>query len=69
MPKIGDIYSLAENDYRYGTGPLVARVVEVVKEVLFQNEPWWDVEAVVKPPDTNGPGRERRLYVRAASLR
>lgn len=68
-PEVGGVYQLAEKDYRYGLGALLVRVTGVVSETVFDNEPWWEVEAVTKVPGMVGPGQERRLYVRAACLR
>ncbi|MDT4993520.1 MAG: hypothetical protein QOH97_3412 [Actinoplanes sp.] len=69
MPAIGAIYKLAEADYRFGVGPLLVKITKIVSETVFDDEPWWDVEGLVKHPDYSGPGQERRLYLRAASLR
>lgn len=68
-PEAGTVYRLGENDYRYGVGPLVVKVTKVIAETVFDNQPWWDVEGLAKHPDYVGPGQERRLYMRAASLR
>jgi hypothetical protein len=68
-PVVGASYLLAEKDYRYGTGPLLARVTKLVRQTTYNNEPWYEVEAVAKPPSYTGPGQERLLYVKAASLK
>ncbi|MDT5040117.1 MAG: hypothetical protein QOE51_1102 [Actinoplanes sp.] len=44
MPEAGAIYKLAEADYRFGVGPLLVKVTKIVSEIVFDNEPWWDVE-------------------------
>ena len=68
MPVVGAAYLLHDEDYRFGTGPLLCRVVRVLRETVYDNEPWWEVEAVVKPPMSPGPAYERQLYVKADRL-
>ncbi len=69
-PEVGAVYELTERDYRFGIGALLVRVTKVNTETVFDNEPWWDVEAIVTAlPHAVGPGHERKLYVRAAALR
>jgi hypothetical protein len=41
---------------------------KVVREAVYDNEPWWEIEGVAKNPTYEGPGQERFLYVRAAAL-
>jgi hypothetical protein len=67
-PEVGRVYRLNEADYKFGVGPLAVRVTRVVREALYDNEPWWEVEGVAKNPAYAGPGLERFLYVRAAAL-
>jgi hypothetical protein len=68
-PEVGAVYQLGEVDYRFGLGALLVKVTKVVNETVFDNEPWWDIEALVRVlPNGIGPGQERRLYVREASL-
>lgn len=67
-PEIGRIYRLTEADYKFGVGPLAVRVTRVIREALYDNEPWWEVEGVAKNPTYNGPGQERILYVRGSAL-
>ena len=41
----------------------------MLRETVYDdNEPWWEVEAMVKHPAAVGPAQERRLYVRASAL-
>ncbi len=68
-PVVGLTYRLEEADYRYGIGPLLVRVTRVIQRVDYGGDAWWEVDAVTKHPDTQGPGRQRCLYVRAAALR
>jgi hypothetical protein len=64
MPKVGEIFRLSEGEYLFGTGPLVARVVRVLRETEFRGESWWEVEARCRVPGTIGQAFERSLYVR-----
>lgn len=67
-PLVGRTYLLGEEDYPYGSGPLLCRVTKVLRETIYANEPWWEVEAMVEPPPSSGVAYERVLYVKAASL-
>lgn len=67
-PAVGATYLLDDEDYQYGTGPLLCRVTQVLRETVYVNEPWWEVEAMCKPPTSPGPAYERRLYLRADRL-
>jgi hypothetical protein len=72
-PAVGCTYSLTENDYRYGVGPLIVRVNRVIEPADFGEggsvDVWWRVEAMCRhPSDTSRPGRPRDLYVRADRL-
>lgn len=49
-PVVGKVYTLAEEDYRYGTGALLVKVTRVGNEVEYAGEIWFEVEAMVKPP-------------------
>jgi hypothetical protein len=71
-PVVGTTYHLEEPEYRFGTGPILARVTHVVGPVDFgaggQVSTWWEVEAVCKPPGTPYPGQPRQLYIRGDRL-
>lgn len=68
-PAISRTYLLAEDDYRYGVGPLLVRVTKVLEPAEFgDGDLWWLVEAMCKHPQVGGPGHHRTLYVRAPSL-
>lgn len=69
-PRAGDVLALAEPDYRYGVGPVVARVSKVLGAVEYDGEPWWQVEAQAAggTPQRHGGWADRSLYVRAAAL-
>jgi hypothetical protein len=69
-PAISTTYLLAEDDYRYGVGPLLVRVTKVLEPAEFgDGDLWWLVEAICKHPQISGPGHHRTLYVRATSLK
>jgi hypothetical protein len=68
-PVVGETYALGDPDYRFGVGPLLARVTRVIRQTVFADEPWWEIEAMAKPPGSVGPGAARDLYVRADALR
>ena len=61
---------LAEPDYRYGVGPIIARVVAVLEQVSYDAERWWHVEAEVAngTPDRHGGWVQRTVYLRESSL-
>lgn len=67
-PKIGATYILADHDYQFGSGALLCRVTRILRHTTYNNEPWWEVEAMVKPPSTVGPAYERRLYLRESAI-
>lgn len=67
-PQVGTTYRLEDRDYQFGAGPLLCRVTRVLRQTIYDNEPWFEVEAMVKPPGTVGPAHERRLYVRQAAI-
>lgn len=71
-PEIDRIYSLPEGDYRFGLGPIMARVVAVIRRVQFSGAPWWQVDANVAygSPDHHGDfGHVRSLYIRETAIR
>jgi hypothetical protein len=68
MPEIGVVYKLGEPDYQFGVGPLVLKVSKVLRETVYDNESWWEVEAMVKHPHNVGPAQPRQLYIRASAL-
>jgi hypothetical protein len=62
------LYRISEDDYQFGAGPLLVTVTKVVRETVYDNEPWWEVEAMVKHPAHDGPAQERQLFLRAGAL-
>lgn len=69
-PRPGDTLVLAENDYRYGVGPVVVRVREVIDRVDYHAAPWWFLRADVAngSPAHHGGWVDRQIYVREAAL-
>ena len=70
-PKIGRVYELAERDYKYGEGPLMARIVGVLRKTIFDDEPWWEVKAFTTWGTSMEHGdmdAERYLYIREQAL-
>ena len=66
-PQPGDVFALREDDYKYGKGPLVAHVTEVVEQVEDNGEPWWNIVAEVATGtliSNTGMWNERPLYIR-----
>ncbi|MFI5492960.1 hypothetical protein [Actinoplanes sp. NPDC051859] len=72
-PEIGRIYQVADRDYKFGSGPLLVRVSQIISECDFGTgdvvEIWWDVEATVKVPNRAGVAYPRRLYLRDVAVR
>ena len=73
-PRPGDVYELAEAHYRFGTGPLVCRVVRPIGPVLFDGEPWWHIRGHIKHGTlatmdaSPQQWQERELHVRASAI-
>ena len=65
-PQPGQTFVLSEQDYRYGLGPVVARILKLIEVVTYDNEPWWQVEADVAQgtPRNHGGWVQRQLYIR-----
>lgn len=70
VPLPGETLVLAESDYLYGVGPVLAQVIDVLAPIRYRGEPWWHVEARAADgtPDNHGGWVVRELYVRAAAL-
>ena len=70
-PRPGQVFELAERDYLYGLGPVLARVERVLGPVEYRGEPWWHVSGTVAngTPERHGGWQKRELYLREAALR
>lgn len=64
---VGPTFTVAEEDYLYGIGPIVVRVISVVGRVAYRGEPWWLVVAHVANgvPENHGGWQEREIYLRS----
>ena len=70
-PAVGRTYELAQQDYRFGNGSLIAHVTCVVRKALFEGQPWWEVEACTASGTLENHGAlgpERSLYIRSTAL-
>lgn len=69
-PRVGDVLVLPESEYRYGVGPVIARLHAVLEQVEYRGEIWWYVSGQVAngDPENHGGFVTRDLYVREASL-
>lgn len=69
-PRPGDVLVLPEDDYLYGTGPVVARVKAVTRRDRYHGEPWWDLVAYVAvgTPERHGEWIERPVWVRELTI-
>jgi hypothetical protein len=64
-PQPGMVLVLADDQYRFGVGPLLCRVVEVIAPVLFDEVLWWHVsgECAYGTVQRHGGWQARELYV------
>ena len=71
MPERGALLVLGEAQYRFGLGPLLCRVVDVIAPVLFDEVMWWHLrgECASGTPDRHGGWQIRELYVIACAVR
>jgi hypothetical protein len=69
-PRRGDVFVLPEDDYKFGIGPVIARVTAVHSREEFDAETWWHVSAAVAngTPDRHGGWQTRDLYIREATF-
>jgi hypothetical protein len=64
-PQRGMVLALAEPEYKFGAGPLLCRVMEVIAPVLFDDVLWWHVrgECAYGTKERHGGWQSRELYV------
>lgn len=69
-PRLGHTLVLAEEQYKFGVGPMLCRVTGVISLVYFDDEPWWHVNGMCAPgtPANHGGWSPREAYVSAAAL-
>lgn len=70
-PGPGMRLALRDQDYRFGSGPLLCEIVQVVELVYFDNVPWWHIEGRCANGtlDNRGGWHERGLYVIHSAVR
>ena len=66
MPRPGMVLHLAEENYKFGIGPLICRVRAVIAPVTFDDELWWHLrgECANGTAENHGGWVDRELYVR-----
>jgi len=69
-PRPGEVLALSESAYRFGLGPIVLHVAEVLNLVEFDGAPWWEIagEVASGTPARHGGWITRTLYVDAAAV-
>lgn len=69
-PKAGLELRLSGAEYKYGAGPLLGRITEVIQEAQFDGERWWLLRAECRPANPGGfiGPHERELYVIASAI-
>jgi hypothetical protein len=70
-PVVGGVHTVQHENYRYGHGSLVVIVDEVIREVAFDNEPWWLVRVRWKSALSFGITPwfgPREIYLRAQTF-
>jgi hypothetical protein len=71
-PAVGRIYTVRHEDYRLGGGSLIVIVDAILREVVFDNEPWWEVRVRWKPVLSFGITTwriPREIYIRETAFR
>lgn len=64
------VLELAEEQYKFGRGPLLCRVVHVIAPVVFDEVLWWHVQAECASGtrDNHGGWQDREVYVVDAAV-
>lgn len=59
------VVKLADHQYKFGTGPLICRIMEVIEPVIFDNVLWWHVrgECGYGNRDHHSGWQVRELYI------
>jgi hypothetical protein len=71
-PLPGTVLHLDDPQYRFGTGPIICRVLAVLGLLnLDDGPPWWHVraECALGTPSHHGPWHDRELYVAGTAVR
>ena len=66
----GAVLVLREEQYRFGVGPLLCRVVDVIAPVRFDEVVWWHLrgDCANGTPECHSGWQIRELYVIAAAV-
>lgn len=69
-PHVGEVFALADQDYTYGVGPIIARVTNVYGQDEYHGEPFWSVRAEIAQgtPEHHGTWVSRDIYIREGSF-
>lgn len=70
-PQRGMVLALAEADYKFGVGPLLCRVTDVIAPVIFDDVLWWHLsgECANGTPAHHSGWQPRELYVIDSAIR
>ena len=70
VPEPRAVLELAEEQYKFGRGPLLCRVVRVIAPVVFDEVLWWHVqgECACGTRESHGGWQDRELYVVDAAV-
>lgn len=70
-PTPGTVLHLTEQQYKFGRGPLLCKVQQVITLVLFDDHPWWHLrgQCADGTAANHGGWHDRELYVIATALR
>lgn len=69
-PELGMRLYLREQDYKFGTGPVVCTVTRVINLVRFDGLPWWHIEGSCAAGTLldHGDFGDRDLYVASSAV-
>lgn len=64
------VLTLADEQYKFGSGPMLCRILEVIAPVIFDNVLWWHLrgECAEGTRAHHGGWHERELYVTDTAL-
>lgn len=64
-PQRGMVLALTDAEYKFGVGPLLCRVTEVITPVLFDEVLWWHVrgDCAYGTQERHSGWQDRELYV------
>jgi hypothetical protein len=71
QPKPGMVLRLTDDQYKFGSGPLLCKVETVITPVQFDGSPWWHLrgECAIGTQDRHGPWHLRELHVVSSAVR